>query len=525
MRFAILTLMTDLPKNLPDDIAICHQMIADLFAEQQKKELMIDKLQHQVEQLLRARYGQRADRIDPAQLLLFAQELLETGSVAALEETPEEPETTTPRRKRKGHGRNPLPESLPRTRVEHDLSPEEKVCGHCGEDLTRIGEEISEQLEYVPASLIVIEHARLKYACKECEETVALADKPSQPIEKGRAGPGLLAHTIVSKYADHLPLARQEGILRRHGVDISRKTTCGWMMACADLLRPLYDRMKNEILSSKVIHTDDTTTPVRDPDRTKTRTGRVWTYIGDVDHPYTVFDYTPTRKRDGPMEFLAGYQGYLQADAYAGYDAIYAPGDVIEVACWAHTRRKFIEAQKSDTKRAAIAVAYIKKLYAVESEAKELDAQKRCALRRERSAPLLADLGVWLKEEQQRVLPKSPIGQAIGYALNNWEALNRYVEHGFLNIDNNTAERALRSIAVGRKNWMFYGSDRGGRAASVLCSFTATCKSLDIDPFAYLRDILTRIADHPYKHIDELLPDKWRKAKQTEESAESTESE
>ena len=398
-------------------------------------------------------------------------------------------------------------------------------------------------MEYVPATLIVIDHVRLKYACKACEETIVLADKPSQPIEKGLPGPGLLAHIAVSKYAYHLPLARQEEMMRSHGVELSRKTTCGWMMASADLLTPLYDLMKQEVLASKVIHTDDTTTPVRDPDLTRTRTGRVWTYIGDVSHPYTVFDFTPTRKRDGPMEFLQGYKGYLQADAYAGYDGIFAPGDVKEVACWAHARRKFVEAQKSDPKRALIAVAYIKKLYEIERLANKLIEDRRnngggaftfdmeCvlrrALRKRKSKPLLKKVGKWLRDEKKNVLPKSPIGQAIGYALNNWKALKRYVDRGFLNIDNNAAERALRSIAVGGKNGMFYGSDRGGRAAAVLCSFTSTCrmilrlskgKSLDIDPFAYLRDILSRIADHPNHHLDELLPDKWRDARKTDSS-------
>jgi len=506
--------MTNIPEKLPDDIAILKQMVTDLFAEQQRKDLMIDKLQHQLEQLLRHRYGPRADRVDPAQIALFARELLETGSVAALEEPPAAPETTTADPKRNGHGRNGLPQVLPRQRVEHDLSPERRVCGRCGEALTRIGEETSEQLEYVPASLLVIEHARIKYACKHCEETVVVADRPSQPIEKGRPGPGLLAHVIVSKYADHLPLARQEEMMRRQGVELSRQTTCGWMMASAEILAPLYDVMKREVLASRVIHTDDTTTPVRDPAQSKTRIGRVWTYLGDGAHPYTIFAYTPTRKRDGPLDFLRGYRGYLQADAYAGYDAVYAPGEVIEVACWAHARRKFVEAQKSDPKRAVTAVAYIKKLYEVEAEAREMDAWARKDLRLARSEPLLSALGRWLGDERQKVLPKSPIGQAIGYTLNNWKALNRYLEDGILAIDNNAAERALRAIAVGRKNWMFYGSDRGGGAAAVLCSFTATCKTLGIDPFAYLRDVLTRIADHPNRQLDQLLPDKWRDTRQ-----------
>jgi hypothetical protein len=339
-----------------------------------------------------------------------------------------------------------------------------------------------------------------------------VAPPPAKVIGKGLAGPGMVAHIITSKYCDHLPLYRQESILARQGVELSRKTLCDWVMTGADKLQPLVDLMKQEVLASKVIHTDDTTVPVQDRDQTKTKTGRLWVYVGDARNPYSVYDYTPDRKRDGPAKFLAGFRGYLQADAFAGYDRIYAPGDVIEVACWAHARRKFVEAESSGGLRALTAVAWIKRLYAVENEAREaaLDAKKLCALRQEKSKPLLDDFGAWLRAQQAEVLPKGPVGQAVAYTLSNWTALNRYVEDGGLDIDNNAAERALRGIAVGRKNWLFAGSDRGGRAAAVLVSFTQTCKDLNLDPFAYLRDILARIADHPMKDINQLLPDQWQ---------------
>jgi hypothetical protein len=329
------------------------------------------------------------------------------------------------------------------------------------------------------------------------------------------------------------------------------------MKSSADLLEPLYALMKTRVLSSQAINTDDTTVPVLDRDKTKTRTGRIWVYKGDRVNPYTLFDYTPSRKRDGPVSFLGDYKGFLQADAYGGYDGIYAPGQVIEVACWAHARRKFVDAQKADPKRALVAVAYIKKLYEGEREANDLIEKRRLecggnlsieaeyeirrALRQVKSKLLLlgpqddecestsatpADKGSkpvdyfkkWLDDEAKKVLPKSPIGQAIAYALHNWAALIRYIDDGRLDIDNNAAERALRAIAVGRKNWMFAGSDRGGKTAAILYSFTQTAKAHRIEPFAYLRDLLTRISTHAMSRLAELLPDNWKAAQAVVES-------
>jgi len=295
-------------------------------------------------------------------------------------------------------------------------------------------------------------------------------------------------------------------------VRLSRRTMCDWMRRCSELVAPLYEKMKEEVLSSKVIQTDDTPVAVLDPALPRTRTGRIWTYIGDPDHPYTVYDYTPDRSRDGPEAFMKEFCGYLQADAYSGYDAIYKEAGVTEVACWAHTRRKFYEAQSSDLMRSMIMLAYIRLLYDVEREARDLALKSagRLALRLEKSLPILADIEAYLRREQLEVLPKSPEGQAIAYALSNWPALVRYCRDGALEIDNNGAERSLRGVAVGRKNWMFFGSDNGGRTAAILTSFTTTCKRLDIDPWAYLRDIFARISAHKHSRLAELLPDKWR---------------
>jgi transposase len=383
--------------------------------------------------------------------------------------------------------------------------------------LKRIGEEVSERLEYVPASLVVIEEACQKYACpKGC--TVVAAEKPEAPIEKGLPGPGLLAQVAVSKYGDHLPLHRQVEIFRRQGVELPRQTMCDWMRGCADLVSPLYELMKARVLGSKAVQTDDTPVPVLDPALPRTRTGRIWTYVGDNEHPYTVYDYTPSRSRHGPEAFLEEFRGFLQADAYSGYDRLYEDGQrgIVEVACWAHSRRKFYEAQSSDLMRSTIVLAYIRLLYDVEHEAREqkLKGEARRALRREKSKPILVDIRAYLEREQPQVLPKSPEGQAIAYTLSNWKALVRHCDDGDLEIDNNGAERSLRGVAVGRKNWLFFGSDQGGRTAAVLSSLMATCKRLAIDPFAYLRDIFERISRHPQGRLAELLPDQWKLAQQ-----------
>jgi hypothetical protein len=290
-----------------------------------------------------------------------------------------------------------------------------------------------------------------------------------------------------------------------------------WMRACADLARPLYELMKQGVLGSKAVQTDDTPVPVLDPALPRTRTGRIWTYVGDDGHPYTVYDYTPNRSRDGPEEFLKEFRGYLQADAYSGYDHFYQEPErgIVEVACWAHSRRRFFEAQSSDLMRSTVMLAYTRLLYDIEREARDrnLDPAARRALRQEKAKPILQDIRAYLEREHPQVLPKSPEGQAIAYTLSNWQALTRYCEDGDLEIDNNGAERSLRGVAVGRKNWMFYGSDQGGRTAAVLTSLIATCKRLHIDPFAYLRHIFERISSHPKKRLGELLPDEWLAAR------------
>ena len=499
------------PKKLPEDIEQCRAMIAELVTELDAKAREVKQLQHMVTELLRWRYGQKAERVDENQLVLFAAEILGTGKDIreALPETPAPKPKVTP------HGRQRLPEHLPRKRVVYDLPESERQCPQCHGELKPIGEEVSERLEFVPASLHVIEEVCPKYACaKGC--TVVTAQKPMQPIEKGLPGPGLLAHVVVSKYSDHMPLHRQEGMFEREGVKLSRSTMGDWMGRCAELVSPLYELMKERVLCSKVMQTDDTPVGVLDRSLPRTRTGRIWTYVGDKDHPYTVYDYTPNRSRDGPVEFMKNFSGKLQADAYSGYEVLYEDEqrDVTEVACWAHARRKFYDAQSCDIMRSMVMLGYTRLLYDVEREAKEknMDADGRLALRQAKSVPILDDIKAYLQREQPNVLPKSPEAQAISYVLSNWEALRRYSEDGNLEIDNNGAERSLRGIAVGRKNWLFFGSDNGGQTAAILTSFIATCKRLQINPFTYLRDIFHRISSHPAKRLEELLPDNWKAA-------------
>jgi transposase len=496
--------------HLPTDPAVLQQLVLGLLDERDAQARQVQRLQHWLTKLLRARYGPQRERVDEHQLFLFAATALAAHKDGP---PPEIPAAAPPARK--GHGRQRLPQHLERRQVTYELAAEAQQCPTCQAALTRIGDETSERLEYVPASLLVLEERCAKYACPHgC--TVRTAAKPMQPIEKGLPGPGLLAHVAVSKYADHLPLHRQTQMFTRHGVTLSRQTLCDWMGRAAVLIAPLVDLMQQRALQSKALQTDDTPVAVLDPALPRTKTGRIWTYVGDQAHPYTVYDYTPDRSRAGPDHFLEPFRGYLQADAYAGYDALYrdpARG-VTEVACWAHVRRKFFEAQDADPMRAMILLAYIRLLYAVEREARDraLDADGRRALRQERSLPILADIEAYLRREQPHVLPKSPIGDAIGYALHNWAALVRYTEDGDLAIDNNAAERSLRGVAVGRKNWMFFGSDTGGRTAALLTSLVTTCKRLQVEPFAYLRDVFDRISAHPASRLAELLPDQWQAA-------------
>jgi transposase len=521
--------MITLADPLPDDLETAHQLIRELLKTLAQQIHLNDKLQHQLEQLLRQRYGPKGERIDPAQLLLFAQEILAQAEPAPTPTSTPEPvpaPTPTPSvAKKKGHGRKPLPASLPRVPVLHDVPPEQRTCPDCGTERTCIGQEVHEQLEYIPASMVVLEHIRPKYACQACEANVVIADTLPQPIDKGLPGPGLLAHIAVSKYADHLPLYRLEGIFKRSGVELSRSTMCDWMATIAELLEPIVKLMLSKILTSKVVQNDDTTVPVQDHDGKGIKIGRLWVSIGDHGYPYVVYVYTPDRSAAGPEKIFKDFKGYLQADAYSAYDGLYKSGEIVEVGCMMHARRKFYEARTSDPQRSHQALAWISLLYDVERDAKEREPTDyeafvalRHKLRAERSRPIFDKFHAWLEAELPKVLPKSPVAEAIQYALNHWEALKRPLEAGFLELDNGACERAFKPVAIGRKNWLFAGSDKGGETAAVLMSLCTTCKNLGIDPQAYLRDVLDRISTHPARRIEELLPDRWQELRQASDA-------
>jgi transposase len=502
------------PNGLPNDVDLLQKIVAELCERLQHESSEKNKYRSLLRELLDAQRNRKSEQLSKEQLALF-ETLWKASEPEADEEdsdagadpkrdNKEEP----PQAAKKRTGRQPLARNVIRERIVHDLPEAEKHCGRCGKDLRFFDEEISERYEYIPASIKVIEDVRRKYAC-DC--TVKTADKPAQPIEKSTAGASMLAHVIVSKFADHQPLHRQEKMLERQGVRISRKTMGGWLAQVGELLDPLYESSKKVLFGSKVIGTDDTGVKVLDSKLPFARTGRIWPYLGDSHHPVVVHHYTPTRGRDGPAKFLEGYKGYLQADAYSVYDAFFKPArGLTEVGCMMHMRRYFYKALDSDQERMGKALHLIAKLYRIEDRAKGLSAAERFALRQRLSAPVMAKLHAYLLRIREEVLPKSRGARAVRYALNQWEALTRFLEDGDLEIDNGATERVNRDIAIGRTNWTFFGSDEGGKTAAVLMSFIASCKRCRVEPFAWFRDVLSRIATYPVHRLTELLPHNWK---------------
>lgn len=527
--------MTLAIEDLPNDVAALKQLIVErerrLLAdhnalvlrirEEAARQLEVERERHAaelkaaVQALLRRYYGPRSESFDPRQLLLFGQRLEQLGlDEARLAAEAGDALATRRIKKRHEHGRSPLPEHLERIEIEHDL--DDKACPACGQERARIGAEVSEQLEYFPASFKVLQHIRHKYACAKCEHDgehpqITTAAKPPQPIRGGLPGPSLLAYVVVSKLGDHLPLYRLENIFARQQVQVARSTMCGWMAAAGELVKPLVALLAERVKHSRAIHTDDTPVPIQSPGEKQCRKGRIWCYLGDEANPYTVYDYTPRRTRDGPARWLAGYSGYLQADAYGGYDGIYHAHGVTEVACWAHARRKFYDAQDSDGQRASQMLALIGELYALEREVKHADEATRLAARQERSMPTLAQIRSWLDAEGEVVLPRSPMGLAITYAQNQWTALTTYTTQGFLAIDNNASERALKRVALGRKNWLFAGHDAAAANHARLWSLIASAERQGIDPQRYLTSVLAKIGQTPPGELGQFLPDVWKR--------------
>ena len=498
-----------------DELALLRDLVEELREHLRASHRDNERLRHQLDQLLRRVYGRKTEHFDPGQAALD----LGTSSGHRDDDDDDDPPTAGPAAldppatgAKRPRGRRKLPRDLPRERIVIKPEAHELVCTVCAQQKERIGEDLTEELEYEPAVIKINEYERPKYACPHCEAGVVQAELPARPIEKGRPGPGLLAHVVVSKYSEHLPLYRLETIFPRSGVNISRRTLCDWVAATAELVEPIVAYMRREsVLTSKVIHSDDTPITVQDRAHPAgSRKGYIWVYGGQQGD--LVYDFTPSRSRAGPLAFLGDYRGYLQADAYAGYDEVFASGRVIEVACWAHGRRYVFDAVKTALETATDLLALIRRLYAVEREAKEqnLTGDARRDLRAARSRPILARIDEKLTAEVSRHLPKSPMGEAITYLRRQWRAFTRFLDDGDLAIDNNASERALRMVAIGRKNWIFAGSDAGGRRAAILYSLIATCKNIGVDPFAYLRDVIARVSTHPMRRIEELTPRGWK---------------
>jgi transposase len=515
---------------LPSDVLTLQAMIRELLDALKKANRDRDGLQQRLDLLLRKLYGQKAERFDANQPWLLPEMApdavnAETATDAPADSAADEQAAPNPT-KRKGHGRQALPKDLPRQRTEHTLPEAERICPCCGAVCPKFGEDVSEQLDYIPASLFVRQHVRFKYACSKCHDHVTVGHVPIAIINKGLPGPGLLAQIVASKYADHLPLHRLERILGRHGITLSRSTMCDWMAHVAGMLQPLVAVMASLVRDSKAIHTDATKMPFLDPTVPgKTVSGQMWAFVGDRNHPFDVFVFCRDHTAAAIDAFLQAnrYRGYLNADAHNLYDHLFTSGTITELGCWAHGRRHFYDAKESDPVRAHVVLAHIRRLYAVEADARQLIVEHelgggaadalRLQLRQEKSLPELTALRQWLEAEQAKVLPKSLMGQAIAYALRHWLALTRYVSDGFLDIDNNIAERTLRHIAVGRKNWLFAGSARGAETAATLFSVTSSCHRHGVDVFAYLHDILQRLAHDPQptpELLRDWLPDRWQ---------------
>ena len=479
---------------------------AELVLERQNNRHLrawIDKLEMTIARMNRARFGRSSERVDSDQLELLVAEVREAISrVDAKPELVDTPVTSPTVRKA-------LPEHLPREIVHHLPACE---CPQCGGAMQRIGEDVAEMLEYVPARFKVIRHVRPKLSCVSCR-TIAQMPAPSRPIDRGLPGPGLLAHVAVSKFADALPLYRQSQIYAREGVSIERSTLADWLGATTRLTQPLVDALRRYVFDASKLHGDDTPVPVLEPGRKRTKEGRLWTYVRD-DHasgssePAAVwFGYSPDRKGEHPARHLREFRGTLQADGYSGFAKLYKDDAIQEAACWAHVRRHFYDFyEHTASPIAAEAIRQIKELYKIERQIRGRSALRRRRVRKARAGPLLKDLHEWLQATLTTVSRKSELGKAILYALTRWKALTRYCDDGLLEIDNNTAERALRGVAVGRKNWLFAGSDAGGQRAAAFYSLIGTAKMNGHDPQAYLRHVLERIAEHPINRIEELLP-------------------
>ena len=468
----------------------------------------IDGLQHQLDKLLRLLYGKKSERNVSDKDKASGENKADQHKEGSTAKTPSS---------KQQNGRNRLPDYLERKVTTYDINDSDKQCDVCGNQRKCFGKDVSEQLEFIPAKLYVLQHVRLKYVCPCCHGNIIAAPMPSNPIHKGLAGPHLLAEVIVSKYCDHLPLHRQEQRWKRLGMELPRSTLCDWVSQCAGLFEPLVNAMKEDMLLLQSLHTDDTPVPVQA--KNKTHKGRLWVYVSGRNQRFmcTIYDYTVSRSQQGPQTFLKNYKGYLHADAYAGYDKLYETGEIIELACFAHARRNFYDITQAveGPSLADEALEFIGKLYAIEDYIRSMTTIERYYYRKRHTKPILKKFKSWLSRHQRgkKILPKSPIGQAISYSLNHWRALNNFLGFGDASVDNNTAERAIKPLVIGRKNWLFAGSHQGAKNTAILYSLIETCKQNNINPSTYLADVLQRLPTQLMKNIRELLPYHWQYSK------------
>jgi transposase len=497
-------------ENLPSDPALLHQLVRDMAAAVEHRDGEIERLQTIIKTLQRGQFGRRSERLDPDQLALGLEDL--DADIGRVVESRPVVITTSEARPR----RKPLPDHLPREDLVLDVAG--AVCA-CGGALHSIGESVSEQLDWVPASLRVLRVTRPKYACRACNSVVQ-APAPERPIAGGLATPALLSQVLVSKYCDHTPLYRQSQIFARHGVDLPRSTLAGWVGGACWWLEALHERLTKAVLASDHLFADDTPVPVLDPGRGRTKTGRLWVYAREQrgwsgpEPPAAVYIFAPDRKAERPLAHLEHFEGVLHVDGYAGFEQLTAKGKITLAACWAHTRRKFYDvAQAEDTPLAHEALARIASLYAVESDVRGQSPAHRLAARRTLSKPIVGALKAWLEAQLPHLPGRGKLAEAMRYALGRWPALSRFLHDGRVELDTNPVERAIRPVALGRKNHLFAGSDGGGARWAVVSTLIETCKLNGVEPYAYLSDVLTRMVEgHPVNRLDELLPWAWKSA-------------
>ncbi|KJC45275.1 IS66 family transposase [Bradyrhizobium sp. LTSP857] len=497
--------------NLPSDTALLHRLVRDIASVITHRNSEIQRLQAIIKQLQRAQFGRRSERLDADQLALGLEDL--DVDLSAVEADQASVEASAPTQKLQPK-RKPLPGHLPREEVVLNVDSEKCVC--CGGALHAMGESVSEMLDWVPAQLRVVRVCRPKYACRACG-TITQAPAPERPIAGGLATPALLAQVLVSKYCDHTPLYRQAQIFARHGVELERSTLAGWVGGACWWFKALHDRLCKHMFASDHLFADDTPIPVLDPGRGRTKTGRLWVYARDQrswagpEPPAAVYVFAPDRKAERPAAHLTHFRGVLHVDGYAGFERLTDGGNVTLAACWAHARRKFYEvAQAEDTPSAHEALRRIASLYAVEAQVRGQSPAHRLATRRALAKPIIDSLRLWFEVQLPQLPGRGNLAEAIRYALSRWDGLTRFLHDGRIELDTNPVERAIRPVALGRKNHLFAGSDGGGERWAILCSLIETCKLNDVEPYAYLRDVLQRMVDgHPINRLDELLPWAW----------------